>query len=57
MLIEERLSMSQQCVIAAQKESCILDCIRKSMISRSMKVILLIYSALMRPRLEYCVHF
>ena len=57
MLADERFNMSQQCALAAQKVSCILDCIKRSVISRSREVILSLYSALMRPHLEYCIHF
>jgi len=52
-----RLSMNQQCVPGAEKTNGILGCIKKSMASRSRAVILSIYSALMRPHLEYCVQF
>ena len=56
-MVDERLSMSQQCVLAAQKANSMLGCIKRSMSSRSKEVILLPYSAVVRPHLQYCIQF
>ncbi|GAB0202763.1 GTP-binding protein Rit2 [Grus japonensis] len=55
MFVDETLTMTWQCALAAQKANRVLGCIKRGVTSRSREVILPLCSALVRPHLEYCV--
>jgi len=56
-LMDNRLAVSKQCGLVSKKVNKILEFIKKSVASRSRRVILPLYSALLRPHLKCRVQF
>jgi len=55
--VDGRLNMSQQCVLAAERASRALGCIKHIITSQSREVIVPPYAALVWPHLEYWAQF
>ena len=52
-LMDEKLDTNQQRMLAAQEASCTLGCIRG--VANSGRGMIVLFSALLRPHLEYCI--
>ena len=54
-LVDDKVTMSQQCALVAKKANGLLGCIKTSVGSRSREGALPLYTALARPHLQCCV--
>ena len=54
-LVDEKLNMSHQSVLAVWKANCVLGCIKKGVASSEREVIVPLCSALVMPHLQYCI--
>lgn len=52
-----KFNINQQCDAVVKKANIILGYINRSVICKTWYVIIPLYLALVRPQLEYCVHF
>jgi len=54
-LVDEKLNMTRECALGAQKAKCILGCIKSSVASRSREGILPLCYTLVRAQQESCI--
>ena len=57
MYVNQKLNMTHQCALTAQKANRTLGCTKSSVASRAREGILPLCSTLVRPNLESCIQF
>lgn len=57
LLVDNKLHMSQQCILKVKKANGLPGDVQKSLTSRLREILLLLYHALLRLHLGYCVRF
>jgi len=55
--VDGKLSMSEQCAVAAERANLVLGCMKHSTAIWSREVIVALCTALVWPHLKYCVQF
>lgn len=56
-VLVNKFSMNEQCAAEAKQDHGMLGSINKDTTSRDKEVIVILYSVLVKPHLEYCVWF
>jgi ribonucleases P/MRP protein subunit RPP40 len=54
-IIDKTMKFSEQCNIAAKNANMTLGMIKRNIVSRNKNIIIKLYKALVRPKLEYCI--
>ena len=54
--MNDNMKVSEQCRIAASKGNQVLGMIRRNITYKDKRLIIPLYKAIVRPRLEYCIH-
>ena len=54
-IVDSSLKFSEQCSIAVKNANSTLGLIRRTINCKSQRIIMKLYKALVRPKLEYCI--
>lgn len=56
-VVNSSMKVSTQCVVAVKKAISMLGIIRKDIENETANIIIPLYKSVVKPHLEYCVHF